>query len=155
MSRKRTPRRHWPLHHGITGLPAGASNSPARDQLTTQGIKRLITAGSSPAGWSSDDANELIALANTVCNLMDGWPEYKTAERLAVGEELEAVLATIKRRRREHGHYGVTGDEWVVLKRTAATLQSWLETVPTHRLHAAEKLVSDQFRREQQGREAA
>ncbi|KUM02735.1 hypothetical protein KIF53_15600 [Chromobacterium subtsugae] len=52
-----------------------------------------------------------------------------------------AVLTEVKRRRREHGHYGITGDEWAVLRRMVADLQGCVEAVPTQRLFAAEAEV--------------
>ncbi|MBX9348787.1 hypothetical protein K5M36_16995 [Chromobacterium vaccinii] len=141
MSRKRTPRRVWQLPQGIPGLPVGAAFSPLADHCQTRSLKRMLTADRPPSDWTPRDVNELIYLCNTVAKLVRRHAEYVTADRLAIGNQLRDVLAEVKRRRREHGHYGLTGDEWKALRRAVATLQSWLETVPTQRLFAAETEV--------------
>ncbi|WP_155295495.1 hypothetical protein [Chromobacterium violaceum] len=141
MSRKRTARRHWQLPQGIPGMPVGSIMSPLADHCQTRSLKRMLTADRPPMDWTPRDVNELIHLSNTVAKLVKRHAEYATDERLATGRQLQGVLSEVKRRRREHGHYGLTGDEWKTLRRAVATLQSWLETVPTQRLFAAEMEV--------------
>nr|WP_199065019.1 hypothetical protein [Chromobacterium sp. ASV5] len=141
MSRKRTHRKVWQLPQGIPGLPVGAAFSPLADHCQNRSLKRMLTADRPPAEWTPRDVNELIYLSNTIAKLVKRYPEYATDERLATGRELQGVLSEAKRRRREHGHYGLTGGEWTALRRTVATLQSWLETVPTQRIFAAEMEV--------------
>ncbi|QIY81470.1 hypothetical protein [Chromobacterium violaceum] len=141
MSRKRTARKVWQLPQGIPGLPVGAAFSPTADRCQSRSIKRLLTAARPAAEWTPHDVNELIFLANTCSTLLRRWPQYDTPARHREGNDMVAVLAEVKRRRQQHGHYGVTGDEWAVLRRTVTSLQCWLETVPTQRLFAAEAEV--------------
>ena len=139
--RKQCKRRPISIPSGIPGLPVGAAFSPTADRCQSRSIKRLLTAARPAAEWTPHDVNELIFLANTCSTLLRRWPQYDTPARHRDGNDMVAVLAAVKRRRQQHGHYGVTGDEWAVLRRTVAALQGWVETVPTQRLFAAEAEV--------------
>ncbi|QEL55468.1 hypothetical protein [Chromobacterium paludis] len=159
MSWKRTSRKVWQLPNGsIPGLSAAAQYGHAGIRCQDRSIKRLLTVQRPPSKWTPQDVNELIYLANTCSSLLRQWPEYSTTARLAIGNEMVAVLAEVKRRKQQHGRYGVTGDEWQALRRSVTELQTWIaESVPAQRLMMAELDVDycaarEDRRREMEGR---
>jgi len=120
----------------IAGLPVSVVPGPVRDRLLAKSLKRQLAADMNPDDWSSDQINELIFMHNTICRALAKRPNASVkAATLALCETLERIKA----RKREHGRYGATGEEWQQLKRHVNTMQTWLETLPGGVLFEAEE----------------
>lgn len=133
---------------GIPGMPLSAEFNPTSSRCTTRSIKRILTADRSPADWSTRDIDELIYQYNTIASLLERYPDYKTPQRKKDAITMLMVLEAIRERRKKTGSYGINGDEWKALRRVVTDLQSWLATVPTARVAAAEQHVDRVARRQ-------
>ncbi len=120
----------------IAGLPVSVVPGPVRDRLMTKSLKRQMAADTNPSDWSVDQINELIFMHNTIVRALDKRPNASVKKATM---EFCEIIERVRQRKRDHGHYGASGDEWQAIKRHVNTLQTWLETLPGGVLFAAEE----------------